>query len=136
RAMLAAPRDDPGLIQAVLPAAQQALTSGRQLHPQLRYLIAVLAARAHQLTEAEFFFRRSLEGGRRNQQREAAAYSGLIRVLWLARKYEALAEVCRQGLRQAQATNHLLFHQYLSRALVLLGQADEAVAEADKAVDI
>src|SRR5207247_220423 len=77
-----------------------------------------------------------LEGGRRNQQREAAAYSGLIRVLWLARKYEALAEVCRQGLRQAQATNHLLFHQYLSRALVLLGQADEAVAEADKAVDI
>ena len=45
-------------------------------------------------------------------------YVGLIRVLWTARKYEAVAEVCRHGLREAQATNHLLFRRYLSRALV------------------
>jgi tetratricopeptide (TPR) repeat protein len=136
RAMLTALREDPELIRALLPAAQQVTLAHRGLHPQMRYLLAVLAARAHQLAEAEFFYRRCLDGSFRNPQGEVAAYSGLIQVLWTARKYEDVVEVCRQGLRQAQATNHLLFRRYLSRALVILGKADEAIAEADQAVGI
>lgn len=136
RAMVTALREDPELSRALLPAAQSALLAGRELHPQLRYLMAVLAGRAHQLQEAEYFYRSCLNGRVANPQHEAAIYTGLIRVLWTARKYESVAEVCRKGLSQAQATNHLLFRQYLSRALVFLGKTDEAIAEADRAVDI
>ena len=108
----------------------------RQLHLQMRYFLAVLAARAHQLNEAADFYRQCLDGSLRNRQQEAAVYLGLIQVLWTARKYEDVVEVCRQGLRQAQSTNHLLFRRYLSRALVFLGKVDEALAEADRAVEI
>ena len=136
RAMLTALRDDPELIKALLPATHQAMRGGRELHSQMRYFLAVLAARAHQLDDAEYFYRECLKGIRRDPQREVAAYAGLIRVLWTARKYETVVEVCRNGLARAQATNHLLFRQYLSRALVLLGKINEAIAEADKAVEI
>src|SRR5262249_51720444 len=57
-------------------------------------------------------------------------------VLWQEHKYQDVVDVCRQGLGQAQATNLLVFHLDLSRALVRLGQADEAVAEANRAVHI
>jgi tetratricopeptide (TPR) repeat protein len=46
-----------------------------------------------------------------------------------------VVEVCRTGLGQAQANNQLLFRQYLSRALVISGKIDEAIAEADRAVE-
>ncbi len=136
RAMLTALREDPELIRALLPAAQTALLAGREVHPQLRYFLAVLASHAHQLEQAEYFYRRCLDGRTGNRQHEAAVYAGLIRVLWSARKYDSIVEVCRKGLSQAQATNHLLFRQYLSRALVLLGKTEEAIAEADRAVEI
>jgi tetratricopeptide (TPR) repeat protein len=135
RAMLTALREDPELIRAVLPDAQQVLLSGRDLHSQTLYLVAVLAGCAHELPEAEFFYRRCLESSSNNPQRQAAAYSGLIRVLWSARKFEAVVDLCRQGLRQAQATDSLLFRQYLSRALAILGKDEEAIAEADRAVE-
>jgi tetratricopeptide (TPR) repeat protein len=136
RAMVTALRDDPELIRALLPAAQQALLHGRELHPQMRYFMAVLAARAQQLDEAEYFYRQCLRSLRRDPQREIAVYSGLIRVLWTGHKYDTMVEVCRSGLARARATNHLLFRQYLSRALVMLGKVEEAIAEADKAVEI
>lgn len=135
RAMLTALREDAELSRALLLAAQRLQRLGRELHPQMRYFLAVLAARAHQLGEAEDFYRACLNATLGNPQREAAVYSGLIRVLWTARKYEGVVDICRKGLRQAQATNHLLFRQYLSRALVILGRVDEALAEADKAVE-
>jgi tetratricopeptide (TPR) repeat protein len=136
RAMLTALRDDPKLARALLSAAQQALLGGRELYSQMRYFMAVLAARAHQLDEAEYFYRQCLRAIRRDPQREVAVYAGLIRVLWAARKYETVVEECRSGLARARATNHLLFRQYLSRALVMLGKTEEAIAEADKAVEI
>jgi tetratricopeptide (TPR) repeat protein len=135
RAMLTALRDDPDCIRALLKAAEPALRGGRELNPQMRYFLAVLAARVHQFKDAEDFYRSCLEYSRRDSEREAAVYAGLIRVLWTARKYEAVADVCRNGLHEARATNHLLFRQYLSRALVLQGKVEEAVAEADKAVE-
>lgn len=136
RAMLTALRDDPELIRALLRAAEPYLQAGRELNPQLRYFLAVLAARAHQLREAEDFYRSCLEQLRRDPEREVAVYAGLIRVLWTARKYDAVVDVCRNGLQEARATNHLLFRQYLSRALVLQGKGDDALAEADKAIEI
>jgi tetratricopeptide (TPR) repeat protein len=136
RAMLTALRNDPELIRVLLRAAEPILQAGTQLHLQMRYFLAVLAARAHQLTEAEQFYRSCLEQSRRDPEREAAVYAGLIRVLWTARKYETVADVCRNGLQEARATNHLLFRQYLSRALVLQGKIEEALAEADKAIEI
>jgi tetratricopeptide (TPR) repeat protein len=136
RAMLTALQDDPKLIEALLPAALRALVARRQLHQPMRYFLAVLAARAHQLHEAELFYRQCLNGSRRNPQRETAAYRGLIEVLWAARKYGDVVTVCQQGLNQAQSANHLLFRHYLSRALVSLGRVDEALAEADREVDI
>jgi tetratricopeptide (TPR) repeat protein len=135
RAMLTALRDDPKLIKALLAAAQPALLLHGQLHPQLRYFLAVLAARARQLPEAEIFYRGCLDGSLRHRQ-EAAVYFGLIQVLWTARKYDEVVEVCRRGIRQAQATNHLLFRRYLSRALMNLGKVEEALAEANQAVEI
>ncbi|HLJ92360.1 MAG TPA: tetratricopeptide repeat protein [Gemmataceae bacterium] len=136
RAMLTALREDAELTRSLLPAAHTALLAGRELHPQMRYFLAVLAARVQQLEQAEYFYRRCLEGRAADRQHEAAVYAGLIRVLWTARKYDAVVEICRRGLSQAQATNHLLFRQYLSRALVNLGKVDEAIAEADRAVEI
>ncbi len=63
-------------------------------------------------------------------------YSGLLKVLWQAHKYEAVVEICKRGLQKAQATNRLLFHIDMAKALMLLGKADEAVVEADVAVQL
>jgi Flp pilus assembly protein TadD len=98
--------------------------------------VAVLAGCAHELPKAEFFYRRCLESSSDNPRRQAAACSGLIRVLWTARKYEAVVDLCRQELHRTQAPDPLLFRQYLSRALAMLGKDKEAIAVADQAVEI
>src|SRR5439155_16748589 len=54
-------------------------------------------------------------------------------VLYLQGKYEEVVEVCREGLKQAQATNRLLFHDWLARTLSRLGKMEEALAEAEQA---
>jgi tetratricopeptide (TPR) repeat protein len=135
RAMLAALREDTGLAKSLLPAAQARLVNGEHLHRQTLAFMAVLASRAHQLPAAEVFYRRCLEDLASPQQ-ESAVYGGLMDVLWEAHKYEGLVEVCRRGLQHTQATNHLLFYDYLSRALTILGKIEEAVEAARKAVDI
>ncbi len=63
-------------------------------------------------------------------------YQGLLQVLWEADKFDQVVAVCRRGLRDTHFTNRLLFHHDLSRALVLAGKPDEAVAEADRAVQL
>lgn len=134
RAMLGALREDSAQARAVIAAANQWLVKGRDLNSQTRHFMAVLATRAHLLPEAELFYRRSLAGVR--TQQEFAIYSGLLQVLWEAKKYEAVIEVCEQGLKQARATHRLLFHDNLSRALVMLGRYEEGLAQADQAVEI
>jgi tetratricopeptide (TPR) repeat protein len=137
RAMLAVLRDDAELVKAVLPPLRQRLEQRRPLHRETSRLFAVLAARAHRLEDAEQLYRACLpEDGPRPQPHEADIYLGLLQVLWQERKYEDVAEVCRQGLSHAQATRLAVFHYELSRALVLLDKKDEAVAEANKAVEI
>jgi tetratricopeptide (TPR) repeat protein len=137
RAMLVALRDDADLVKALLPVVRQRLQTRRPLQRETSRFLAVLAHRTHQLADAEQLYRDCLasqagEGG----PNEPDVYTGLLNVLWQEHKYQDVVDVCRKGLGQAQATNLLVFHLDLSRALVRLGQADEAVAEANRAVDI
>jgi tetratricopeptide (TPR) repeat protein len=131
RAMIMALRQDAGLARALLPAGQQALAQGRALEPQTVLLLAILAQHTHQLPQAELFYRRCVADN--DPEREPVVYGGLLRVLWQEHKYDAVIDVCRQGLNKTQAANHPLFHQQLPRALVLAGKLDEALAAADKA---
>jgi tetratricopeptide (TPR) repeat protein len=133
RAMLQALREDASLARAIVPAGQQALQRNERLQQQTMMLLAVLADRTRQLPQAEAFYRRCLETG---TVPEPIVYQGLLEVLWKGNKYEAIVELCQDGLRRSQATNHLLFRNSLSRALAFLGKMEEAMAEADKLVSI
>jgi tetratricopeptide (TPR) repeat protein len=128
RAMLEAIRQDADLANSLLRAASEETELG---HDTL-YLMAVLADRGKQLDQAERFYRQALEN--RRPETEAQVYSGLLRVLAKARKYEEIVRVCRDGLKTSQATNHVLFYSDLALALTRLGKYDEAVAAADDAV--
>jgi tetratricopeptide (TPR) repeat protein len=100
--------------------------------------MAVLAARAHQLDEAEALYRSLLDNPNNVflRKNEYEVYGGLLSVLRQARKYEAVVEVCRQGLEGAQNTNRIMFHRDLALALMALGKTDEALKEADNAVEV
>jgi tetratricopeptide (TPR) repeat protein len=137
RAMLQVLRDDAELIKALLPAAGDRLMLNEGLAYQTRYFLAVLAARSRQLDAAERLYRSCLSRVQGVQKaQEADVYSGLLRVLWQAHKYQAIVEVCQQGLAQAQATSRVLFHVDLARALAQMGKMDEAVAQANSAVEL
>ena len=140
RAMLLALREDSGLARELLPAGQQTLENSRHrnrpaLCSQTLLFLAILARREHQLAEAEQFYRSCFEN-EGSQPQEHLIYAGLLDILSQARKYEAIVEVCRQGLTHTQDTNHLLFYTYLSRTLVILGKIEDGLAAADKAVAI
>jgi tetratricopeptide (TPR) repeat protein len=134
RAMLAMLRDDPELAKPFLSTAWRAVQKGDHLEFGTRNFLAALAARAHQLTEAEQFFRGCLEDVRDNPQGEASIYGGLIRILWEAHKVAEVEKLCRDGLEKAQATNRVMFHVELARALSQQEKDDEAIKEADEAV--
>ncbi len=137
RAMLGVLREDPELVKAMLPVLRQRLEQRQPLNRETTRLFAALAARTHKLQDAEQLYRSCLpEDGPRPQPHEPDVYLGLLQVLWQEHKYGDVAEVCRQGLGHAQATRLAVFHGELSRALVLLDKKDEAVAEANKAVEI
>jgi tetratricopeptide (TPR) repeat protein len=137
RAMLTVVRDDPKLIEALLPAVSERLTGQQPLGYETRYYVAVFAARARKLEEAEKFFQSCLDTpGRTGRRNESEVYDNLLRVLELAHKYEAIVALCRRGLKQAEATNRVLFHIEMAKALMALGEADQAVAAATKAVDV
>jgi pentatricopeptide repeat protein len=140
RAMLAALNAEPAFAGPLLQAGQSMIRNERAgLHFETAHLLAVLAARTHQLVEAEQFYRRCLddlrEGPRSNPEKEVTVYGGLIQVLRDAGKYDAVVEICRRGLRQTRGTNRLLFHLHLSEALMFLGKPEEALTEANLAVD-
>lgn len=136
RVMIQVIREDSNLAKAFLPVAHQLVVSGQPLQQETRYLLAVLASRTRQLDEAERFFRSCLDDGLIQRQSEGLVYDGLVRILWQARKYEAITQVCQQGLRQAQSPKQVWFHSQQARALALLGKTDEALAAADQAVEV
>jgi tetratricopeptide (TPR) repeat protein len=137
RAMLIVLRDDAEMVKALLPVVRQRLQAGTPVHHETRRYLAVLASRTHQLDDAEQLYRACLDQpGAAPRRNESELYYGLLHVLQQAGKYEAIAQVCRQGLAQAQMTNRVLFYLDLSEALLHLGKVEEAITEANNAVDI
>jgi tetratricopeptide (TPR) repeat protein len=135
RAMIGALRNDPELAGALIPAARIRLQARQPLEHDTRQFLALIATRTHQLDMAETLYRSLLDAGL-NSRNEALVYDGLLQVLWEADNFDQVAAVCRRGLRETHFTNRLLFHQYFSRALMLMGKPDEALAEADQAVQL
>jgi tetratricopeptide (TPR) repeat protein len=144
RAMLVVLRDDANLVKAMLPAVRERLQSRSPRNPRAPVLqsetcrvLALLAERAHALDDAERLYRACLDTMPRGPgSNEADIYIGLLDVLRQGRKYEEMVEVCRQGIEHAAATRLLVFHFDMSEALMALGRMDEALAEANRAVDI
>jgi tetratricopeptide (TPR) repeat protein len=135
RAMLAVLRGDPAIVNALLPEVMRQLRDPKKLTRQTLQFCAALAARARQLDKAEEMFRQCLV--RAPLEREAALYGGLLEVLWMQHKHDAVIALCKEALGdKAQATNLELFHRNLALALSEKDKHDEAVAEIDKAIKL
>jgi tetratricopeptide (TPR) repeat protein len=133
-AMVAALRDDPALARDFVQAAYRMGDRDRSLKFHTLHLLAILADRGRQLDEAERFYRKALQEA--SLANEAAVYSGLLRTLSKARKFEDVVQVCRDGLRRARNTHPTLFYDGLARALARLDKADLALAEAERGLNV
>jgi tetratricopeptide (TPR) repeat protein len=139
RAMLEVIRNDPELIRELIPLGVARSGREQELQWDTRRFLAVLAARTKQLEAAEAFYRdclRESSGAPIFQRHEQEIYIGLLEVLQLQNKNEELVRTCREGLKQTQLTNRLLFHDYLARSLSAMGKTEEALAEVDQAVQL
>jgi tetratricopeptide (TPR) repeat protein len=138
RAMIVVLREDPGLVRGLMPVARERLSRGTALNSSTCYFLGVLAARTQQLDAAEDMFRQCLRNNQgrfpRLVQTEAEVYQNLLRVLRLARKNEAIVQVCREGLDRARGTQAFFFHYHAAQALARLGKLADALKEADAAV--
>jgi tetratricopeptide (TPR) repeat protein len=136
RAMMAALREDARAVKVVLEAARPKIGTG-ELALQTRMSLALLADHTKQLDQAERLYRSCLEGagiGFRRDEQEV--YYGLLRVLWRQRKHQEIIDLCEQGLKQGRRVNRVLFYTDMARALGQLGKIDEALKQADKAVEV
>src|SRR5262249_11051430 len=139
RSMLAVLKDDKELVPLLLSAAVRRLEDKQQNKKPAyatKAFLATLAARTKQLDHAEKLYRGCLDKVAGPSELEADVYSGLLRVLWLRHKHEAVVELCQNGLKKAQATNRLLFLTEMGRAYPYLGKHDEAVATLEEAIGI
>jgi tetratricopeptide (TPR) repeat protein len=125
-------RAEPAWADAVLRAAAEELRQGTKRAHQTWQAMGALAARHRKLELAAVQFRQAVQSAPRNTEYEA--YAGLIEVLWRLRKPADVAAVCEGGLRSAQATPPVFFNHHLALALAQLGDADRALAAADKAI--
>jgi tetratricopeptide (TPR) repeat protein len=134
RDVVAAIRSDAELGRALLSAARGRLQTGGKLDHQTLLFLALMATREHRFDEAGIFYRQCLDGTELGA-REFAIYQGFIDILWRTQKYQELEALCRNGLQKSAAANHILLHLHLSQVLLLRGKMEEAIAEADKAVE-
>ena len=141
RAMLAVLKEDRELFPLLMAAAVRRLSaddeedrSDRRLHYVTRSFLATLAARNKQLDYAEKLFRSCLDKINGPRDMEPDVYNGLIRVLQLRYKHEAVIEVCNHGLKKAQVTSRLLFQTKMGTAYLNLGKYDEAITAFEDAV--
>jgi tetratricopeptide (TPR) repeat protein len=137
RAMITAIGEDGELVSQLIRAAKARLESRQAVDFATWAILAPLAARSQQLSEAEAFYRACLDGaGGASAVIEGDIYFGLIQVLQMQRKYQDVVEICRTGLKESQAVHFGLFYYNLARALAQLGKFDDALAAADKAVEL
>jgi len=137
RAMIVVLRQDAGLVKGLMPVVQERLAHNVPMNSSTCYFLGVLAARTNQLDAAEQIFRQCLANNQRTPRlvdTESEVYQGLLRVLRLARKNEAIVEVCREGLQRSRGTKSFFFHENAALALARLGKLAEALKEADAAV--
>lgn len=136
RVMLALLREDPELVKLMLPVAQRRLLEfpRQRLARSTRAVLATLAGRTRQLDAAEQLYRSCLERPGGPGPLETDVYAGLLQVLALKHKDEAIVALGKQGLEKAQATNRVLFHRAMARAYSHLGNMKAALESADAAV--
>ncbi|MCI0685286.1 MAG: tetratricopeptide repeat protein [Gemmataceae bacterium] len=130
--MIAALRDDSDLARDLVRAAHRRGEPPQALQLETIQLLAALADRYDLPLEAERFYRQAL--ARAGAAAEPILYGGLLRVLWKSRKYEDVLKVCQDGLANAKATNHVLFHAELAKGQARLGRHEEALRCADRAL--
>ncbi|HEY7426707.1 MAG TPA: tetratricopeptide repeat protein [Gemmataceae bacterium] len=133
RAMLMVLRDDADLVKLLLRVAEQRLKQGTKLKYTTCFMLANLAGRTRRFQEAEVLYRQCLQRPQRGN--EAEIYSGLLTVLSMEHKNEAIIALCNAGLKTAKATNHLLFYHELAVAHMGLGHVRESLEAAAKAID-
>jgi tetratricopeptide (TPR) repeat protein len=134
RAMLTVLRDDADLVKLLLSAAAPRLPQRGGMKYLTCLMLAKLAGQTRQFEQAEELYRGCLMMPGRRADNEAEVYAGLLTVLALAHRNEALIELCNEGLKKAKATNRLLFLRELALAHMALGHVREALAAADDAV--
>lgn len=131
KAMVGAFRDDAELARGLVAAASR---NQRDLQPDTTLFVAVLADKHRKLEEAERFYRQCLTDAKTVEGNEAILYTGLLRVLSRGRKYEAIVQLCGQGLKLAKTTSPLLFYNELARAQANLHEYDAALKTVDLAL--
>ncbi|HWG47845.1 MAG TPA: tetratricopeptide repeat protein [Gemmataceae bacterium] len=139
RAMLSVLRDDTELVKFLMPAAQRRLLSPVGLKYATRVMLANLAARTRELAAAEALYRSCLAragAAAARQGKEQEIYSGLLTVLALAHKNEAIIELCAEGLKAGKTIHRGLFYRALAQAHMALGHVRESLAAADEAVNM
>ena len=131
QALVGAFRDEVELSLALLQVAL--LPRSKNLNQETWHFLAVLGENRKQWAEAELFYRRCLTqvtdpgGG-------TVIAGGLLRLLWKARKYTEVVDFCRESLKTFKVQHAVVFHSEMARALVLLDQVDEGLAELDQAL--
>jgi tetratricopeptide (TPR) repeat protein len=126
-------RAEPVWAMVVLRAATVDLHSGTRRDSRTWQILGSLAAHHGKLDLAAVQLREAARNAPGETQ--AHAYAELIGVLWRLRQPADVAAVCRNGLRESRwQVAPVFFHFHLALALAELGEADEALAAADKAI--
>lgn len=131
RTVLEILRSEPEWVAAMLRTGSDDLRNGVRRPYQTWYALGVLAARHNKLDIAIEQFQAAVRSAQLGGLGDA--YSQLISALRRSRKPNRIVEVCREGL-----LNTTLFPAYfnsnLALALAELGEANEAIAAADRAI--
>jgi tetratricopeptide (TPR) repeat protein len=135
RTMLSVLREDAEMVKLLLSASTTRLTSNVGLRFTTAIMLASLAGRTRLFDEAERLYRYSLKL-REGTRDEAEIYVGLLTVLSMAHKNQAIIEVCKRGLAKADNTNRLLFLREMASAYMALNHVRESLATIDEAVKI
>ena len=126
-------RAEPVWAMVVLRAAADDLRAGTKREPQTWQILGSLAAHHGKLDLAAVQLREAVRSAPRETQ--GHAYGELIGVLWRLRQPADIAAVCRDGLRDSRwSVAPVFFNFHLALALAELGDAEEALAAADKAI--
>jgi tetratricopeptide (TPR) repeat protein len=131
RAVADALAGDADGVATVLRAASEDLRAGNKRAHGTYYFLGALAAKHRKLELAALQFRQAARLAPKESQIDA--YDALITVLWHAGKPAEVAAVCRDALDLGLFP--VLFNFHLALALAEQGEADAALAAADKAID-